>query len=66
LSLLELYGKQLAEGKVVYVRFLEEENTGFVSSGEIFAESTVLVGRNAGTDETQDTGVSRSEAELGA
>jgi len=66
LSLLEDYGKQLAEGKVVYDRFLEEENREFLGGGEIFAESTVLVGRNAGTDETQDTGVSRSEAELGA
>jgi hypothetical protein len=66
LSVLELYGKQLAEGKVVYDRFLEEKNREFFSGGEILAESTVLVGRNAGTDETQDTRVSRSEAELGA
>jgi hypothetical protein len=38
LSLLEDYGKQLAEGKVVYDRFLEEKNREFLSGGEILAE----------------------------
>jgi hypothetical protein len=66
LTLLEDYGKQLTEGEVVYDRFLEEENSGFSSGGEILAESAVLVGRNAGTDETQDERVDRQEAELEA
>jgi hypothetical protein len=38
LFLLELYGEQLAEGKVVYDRFLEEENREFLGGGEILAE----------------------------
>ncbi|NBW34830.1 MAG: hypothetical protein EBR30_07395 [Cytophagia bacterium] len=64
LSLLEDYGKQLEEGKVIYDRFLEEENSGFVSGGHILAESTLLATRNAGVDESQDERVDRQEAEI--
>lgn len=58
--------KEIEDGTLIYKRFSQEEQRGFIEGGSIHVEASLITGRSVGTSEDQDTRNDRQEQEVEA
>lgn len=56
--------KDIINGKEVYKRFSQEEQSGLIEGGKANVEASIIVGRSIGTNENQDERNERQEEEI--
>lgn len=56
--------KEIENGTLIYKRFSQEEQRGFIEGGSIHVEASLITGRSVGTSEDQDARNDRQESEM--